>query len=213
MTSSPGKTRNFSFAMRLFLLSVSVLLKPVAARTPLFARIFLPTWVRSRNCRLSSAQKCCSWRVVATILLVSSIFRLLIGYWGQRFSQLLSRVSWLHYLRHWRERRRQDSAKGGTWYHPIWSFDCQQGSLSMPWGKLPLTYSIFLSLTRLFIWQIDLAPHVGASLEVMRRDAAAMRGTGPTLFTSVRNNDGVDAVMDIIVSAWRASQGNGKARA
>lgn len=47
----------------------------------------------------------------------------------------------------------------------------------------------------------------------MRRDAAAMRGSGPTLFTSVRNNDGVDEVMDIIVSAWRASQGNGKGRA
>ncbi|AFR92807.1 urease accessory protein UreG [Cryptococcus neoformans] len=65
----------------------------------------------------------------------------------------------------------------------------------------------------LIVNKIDLAPHVGASLDVMRRDAAAMRGTGPTLFTSVRNNDGVDAVMDIIVSAWRASQGNGKAKA
>lgn len=65
----------------------------------------------------------------------------------------------------------------------------------------------------LYMSQIDLAPYVGASLDVMRRDAAAMRGSGPTLFTSVRNNDGVDAVMDIIVSAWRASQGSGKARA
>ncbi|KIR69082.1 urease accessory protein UreG [Cryptococcus bacillisporus CA1873] len=65
----------------------------------------------------------------------------------------------------------------------------------------------------LIVNKIDLAPHVGASLDVMRRDAAAMRGSGPTLFTSVRNNDGVDEVMDIIVSAWRASQGNGKGRA
>ncbi|WVQ70728.1 urease accessory protein UreG [Cryptococcus sp. DSM 104548] len=57
----------------------------------------------------------------------------------------------------------------------------------------------------LIVNKIDLAPHVGASLEVMRRDAAAMRGTGPTLFTSVRNNDGVSDVMEAIVSAWKAS--------
>ncbi len=37
--------------------------------------------------------------------------------------------------------------------------------------------------------QIDLAPHVGASLDVMRRDAALMRDTGPTLFTSIRNGE------------------------
>jgi urease accessory protein len=53
--------------------------------------------------------------------------------------------------------------------------------------------------------QIDLAPHVGASLEVMRRDAAKMRDSGPTLFTSVRNNDGVKDVVDAILGAWRAS--------
>ncbi|ODN82996.1 urease accessory protein UreG [Cryptococcus amylolentus CBS 6039] len=57
----------------------------------------------------------------------------------------------------------------------------------------------------LIVNKIDLAPHVGASLEVMRRDAAAMRGTGPTLFTSVRNNDGVSDVMEAIISAWKAS--------
>ena len=36
----------------------------------------------------------------------------------------------------------------------------------------------------LVINKTDLAPHVGASLEVMRRDAATMRDGGPTLFTS-----------------------------
>ncbi|ORY46234.1 CobW/HypB/UreG, nucleotide-binding domain-domain-containing protein [Leucosporidium creatinivorum] len=37
----------------------------------------------------------------------------------------------------------------------------------------------------LIVNKIDLAPHVGASLEVMRRDADKMRDGGPTLFTSI----------------------------
>jgi urease accessory protein len=44
-----------------------------------------------------------------------------------------------------------------------------------------------------------------SALEVMRRDAAKMRDSGPTLFTSVRNNDGVKDVVDAILGAWRAS--------
>jgi urease accessory protein len=61
--------------------------------------------------------------------------------------------------------------------------------------------------------QIDLAPYVGASLDVMRRDAAMMRDTGPTMFTSVRNDDGVKEVIDAIVGAWKASGGAGKSKA
>ncbi|KAK8850498.1 urease accessory protein UreG [Kwoniella newhampshirensis] len=62
----------------------------------------------------------------------------------------------------------------------------------------------------LIVNKIDLAPYVGASLDVMRRDAAKMREGGPTLFTSVRNNDGVTEVMEAIISAWRASGAAGK---
>lgn len=58
--------------------------------------------------------------------------------------------------------------------------------------------------------QIDLAPHVGASLDVMKRDAAKMRDQGLTLFTSVRNNDGVRDVVDAILGAWKISGANGK---
>lgn len=70
----------------------------------------------------------------------------------------------------------------------------------------------------LIINKIDLAPYVGASLEVMRRDAAMMRDTGPTLFTSVRNNDGVREVIEAILGAWRVSgaaggRGKGKGKA
>lgn len=59
--------------------------------------------------------------------------------------------------------------------------------------------------------QIDLAPHVGASLEVMKRDADKMRDGGPTLFTSVRNNEGVDGVVELIKGAWTAATGGKKA--
>ena len=50
----------------------------------------------------------------------------------------------------------------------------------------------------LVINKIDLAPHVGASLDVMERDARRMRGARPFVFTNVRAGDGVDAVVDFI---------------
>ena len=46
----------------------------------------------------------------------------------------------------------------------------------------------------LVINKIDLAPHVGASLDVMDRDARRMRGTRPFVFTNMRSGEGVDAV-------------------
>jgi urease accessory protein len=42
--------------------------------------------------------------------------------------------------------------------------------------------------------KIDLAPHVGASLEVMERDAKRMRGTRPFVFTNMRAGEGVDEI-------------------
>jgi urease accessory protein len=50
----------------------------------------------------------------------------------------------------------------------------------------------------LVINKIDLAPHVGASLVVMERDAGRMRGTRPFIFTNVRAGDGVDGVVKFI---------------
>ena len=43
----------------------------------------------------------------------------------------------------------------------------------------------------LVINKIDLAPYVGASLEVMDRDARRMRGDKPFLFTNMKSGDGV----------------------
>ena len=48
----------------------------------------------------------------------------------------------------------------------------------------------------LVINKIDLAPHVGADLEVMARDARRQRGDRPFVFTNLRSGEGVDAVLD-----------------
>jgi urease accessory protein len=50
----------------------------------------------------------------------------------------------------------------------------------------------------LVINKIDLAPHVGASLEVMERDARRMRGERPFVFTNIRGGEGVAVVADFI---------------
>src|ERR1700726_4802826 len=47
----------------------------------------------------------------------------------------------------------------------------------------------------LVINKIDLAPYVGASLEVMARDAARMRKTRPFTFTNMKTGQGVDHVI------------------
>ena len=47
----------------------------------------------------------------------------------------------------------------------------------------------------LVINKIDLAPHVGASLEVMARDARRMRGERPFVFTNLKTGQGLDAVV------------------
>jgi urease accessory protein len=51
----------------------------------------------------------------------------------------------------------------------------------------------------LVINKIDLAPHVGASLEVMDRDARKMRGDKPFIFTNLKKNDGVEEIARFIV--------------
>ncbi|MCX8256318.1 MAG: urease accessory protein UreG [Beijerinckiaceae bacterium] len=50
----------------------------------------------------------------------------------------------------------------------------------------------------LVINKVDLAPYVGASLEVMAKDAARMRGPRPFVMTNMRAGDGVDAVTAFI---------------
>jgi urease accessory protein len=53
----------------------------------------------------------------------------------------------------------------------------------------------------LVINKIDLAPMVGADLDVMARDARRMRGERPFVFTNIRAGDGVREVADFIQEA------------
>ena len=50
----------------------------------------------------------------------------------------------------------------------------------------------------LIINKIDLAPYVGASLEVMERDARKMRGARPFVFTNLKTGHGLDTVIEFI---------------
>jgi len=50
----------------------------------------------------------------------------------------------------------------------------------------------------LVINKIDLAPYVGASLEIMARDAALMRKTRPFVMANMKTGEGVEAVIAFI---------------
>lgn len=51
----------------------------------------------------------------------------------------------------------------------------------------------------LVINKIDLAPYVGASLEVMDRDARRMRGERPFVFSNLKTGEGLGDIVDFIV--------------
>ena len=55
----------------------------------------------------------------------------------------------------------------------------------------------------LVINKTDLAPHVGADLSVMERDARRMRGDGPAVFAQVTKNVGVDQIASHLLAAWQ----------
>ncbi|KPA54143.1 urease accessory protein UreG [Photobacterium lucens] len=52
----------------------------------------------------------------------------------------------------------------------------------------------------LVINKIDLAPYVGASLEVMEQDTQRMRPTKPFVFTNLKQGEGLDTIIDFIVT-------------
>lgn len=57
----------------------------------------------------------------------------------------------------------------------------------------------------LVVNKIDLAQIVGADLAVMERDAAKMREGGPTVFAVVKSGEGLQHIVDLVLSAWKAS--------
>ena len=59
----------------------------------------------------------------------------------------------------------------------------------------------------LVINKIDLAPYVGASLEVMERDAKIQRGERPFVFTNLKLGKGLERVRDFIASQQVSVEG------
>lgn len=53
----------------------------------------------------------------------------------------------------------------------------------------------------LVINKIDLAPYVGASLEVMDRDAKKMRGERPFVFSNLKTGTGLETIRNFIIQA------------
>ncbi len=51
----------------------------------------------------------------------------------------------------------------------------------------------------LVINKIDLAPHVGASLEIMERDARKMRGERPFVFTNMKTGEGLSVIREFVL--------------
>ena len=68
------------------------------------------------------------------------------------------------------------------------------GGEKIPWKGGPgITLSDLLIINKSY-----LAPHVGASLAVMKKDAERMRGSAPFVFTNLKLGEGVDLVVDFV---------------
>ncbi|HXF52582.1 MAG TPA: urease accessory protein UreG [Hyphomicrobiaceae bacterium] len=75
----------------------------------------------------------------------------------------------------------------------IYVIDVAQGEKIPRKGGPGITRSDLLVINK-----IDLAMHVGASLEVMAADSRRMRGSRPFVFTNMRSGQGVDTVAAFI---------------
>ena len=76
----------------------------------------------------------------------------------------------------------------------IYVIDVAAGDKIPRKGGPGITKSDFLIINK-----TDLAPHVGASLEVMERDAKKMRGERPFVFTNLKSGVGVVEVEQFII--------------
>ena len=75
----------------------------------------------------------------------------------------------------------------------IYVIDVAQGEKIPRKGGPGITKSDLLVINK-----TDLAPHVGASLDVMERDAKRMRGDRPFVFAEARNGTGIDEIAAFI---------------
>jgi urease accessory protein len=78
----------------------------------------------------------------------------------------------------------------------IYVIDVAQGEKIPRKGGPGITRSDLLVINK-----IDLAPYVGASLEVMEQDTKRMRGERPYVFTNIKDGKGVSEVAEFIVRA------------
>jgi urease accessory protein len=78
----------------------------------------------------------------------------------------------------------------------IYVIDVAQGEKIPRKGGPGITRSDLLVINK-----IDLAPHVGADLSVMERDAKRMRGDKPFVFSNMRTELGVDVIERFIARA------------
>jgi urease accessory protein len=76
----------------------------------------------------------------------------------------------------------------------IYVIDVAQGEKIPRKGGPGITRSDLLVINK-----TDLAPYVGASLEVMASDTQRMRGARPFVFTNLKTGDGAARVADFIV--------------
>ena len=86
----------------------------------------------------------------------------------------------------------------------IYVIDVAAGDKIPRKGGLGITRSDLLVINK-----IDLAPQVGASLEVMERDARRMRGERPFMFTNLKTRQGLEAITEFIIQ--RGMLGSGRA--
>lgn len=75
----------------------------------------------------------------------------------------------------------------------IYVIDVSEGEKIPRKGGPGITKSSFFVINK-----TDLAPYVGASLEVMERDTQKMRPTLPWTFTNLKKNEGLDKVISFI---------------
>lgn len=75
----------------------------------------------------------------------------------------------------------------------IYVIDVSEGEKIPRKGGPGITKSSFFVINK-----TDLAPYVGASLDVMERDTQKMRPTLPWTFTNLKKNEGVDKVISFI---------------
>ncbi|MFV0298511.1 MAG: urease accessory protein UreG [Hyphomicrobiaceae bacterium] len=78
----------------------------------------------------------------------------------------------------------------------IYVIDVAQGEKIPRKGGPGITRSDLLVINK-----TDLAPHVGADLEVMKNDARRMRGDKPFVMTSIRDGKGVEGIAGFIEEA------------